>query len=193
MERGFRIEQDVPAHAFVLTLPRSLWPAEITGAPASWDLREGNGAVFDAMVRQLAAERTRLDADAFLRACEATALVMPRVGGDLATSARAVVRQHADSPTFDPSELAAILGWSLRSVQHALRQAGTSPAALIREQRLERAAARLRDPAWQDRSIAHVAHASGFGSLTAFNQAFRAHFDHAPSEHAARHQRWTSS
>lgn len=182
MERGFRIEQEAPARAFVLTLPRSMWPAEITGAPTAWDLTSGNGAVFAALVQQLAAERTRLDSDAFVRACEAAALVMPRVGGDLVTSARTIVRQHSDSPTFGPAELAAILGWSLRSVQHALHEVGTSPAALIREQRLERAAARLRDPAWRHRSIAHVAHASGFGSLTAFNDAFRARFGHAPSE-----------
>ncbi len=182
MERGFRIEQDERARAFVLTLPRALWPGPAPTTPAAWELDDGSGAVFGALVAQVAAQRDQLDADAFLRACQAAALVLPRAGAaheDPLSSARAVVRAHADDPGFDPAALAARLGWSLRTVQQDLHRAGTSPAALIREIRLERAASRLREsPA---RSIASIAHASGFGSLTTFNTAYRARFGETPS------------
>lgn len=181
MERGFRIEQDRRARAFVLTLPRRLWPSATPIEPAVWAVDRGDGAVFGALVRAVAAQRGTLDGDSFVRACEAAAMILPRVSEDLYTHARAIVRQHADAIGFGPAELAYRLGWSLRSVQQALRTAGTTPAELIRQHRLERAAARLTDPAWDDRTISHIAHASGFGSLTAFNTAFRARFERSPS------------
>lgn len=182
MERGFRLEQDARARALVLTLPRRLWPAATPDRPEVWDLDQGDGAIFAAMLRAVATQHAHLDADAFLRACEAAALVLPRRGDDVAARARAIIRQYADTVGFGPTELAARLGWSLRAVQQALHRDGTSPAALIRQHRLERAATRLADPAWRHRTISDVAHASGFGSLTAFNTAFRGRFGRSPSE-----------
>lgn len=182
MERGFRLEQDRRARAFVLTLPRHLWPGTTPGEPAVWDVDRGDGAVFAAMIRAVAAQHGSLDAHSFVRACEAAAMILPRGGSDLHTHARALVRQHADAIGFGPPELAARLGWSLRSLQLALRRSGTTPAELIRQHRLESAAARLTDPRWQERTISHIAHASGFGSLTAFNTSFRARFGRSPSE-----------
>lgn len=180
MDRAFRVEQADGTAAFVLTLPRVLWMDKMSGQFPVWELERGNGAVFDAMLREVAAQRASLDADSFARACEAAALVLPRGDGDLYTHARAIARRYADAVDFGPHELADRLGWSLRSVQQALRRAGTTPAELIRGQRLERAATRLTDPAWKDRTISHIAHASGFGSLTAFNVQFRAHFGCSP-------------
>lgn len=186
MERGFQLEQHAHAHALVLSLPRVWWRTESIDRPAVWDLACGPGAVFAAMLRQIAAERADLDADSFVRACEAAALVLPRGAPlDLSAQALALVREHSDSPDFGPADLASRLGWSLRSLQKTLRQAGTTPADMIRAQRLERAASRLGDPGWRASTVGHIAHASGFRSLTAFNTAFRAHLGCTPTQFRA--------
>lgn len=184
MERGFSLEQDRHARALILNLPRAWWQAQSLDHPAIWDLGTGPGAVFAAMLRQVAAQRDHLDADSFVRTCEAAALVLPRdAPTDLSAQALPIVREHADQAGFGPTELAARLGWSLRSLQKAMRAAGTSPAEMIRAQRLERAAARLRDPGWRAHTISHIAHTSGFGSVTAFNTSFRARFGCSPTDY----------
>lgn len=60
--------------------------------------------------------------------------------------------------------------------------AGTTPAELIRRERLDTVLSRLRHPAWRSRAISHIAHASGFNSLTAFNNAFRTQYGCTPSD-----------
>lgn len=188
MERGFLLQQDGHAHALVLSLPRGWWLTSAVDRPEVWDLARGPGAVFAAMLRQIAAQRADLDANSFRRTCEAAALVLPRDAPvDLSAQALALIREHSDAPGFGPSELSALLGWSLRSLQKAMREAGTSPAELIRTQRLERAASRLRDPAWRWSTVSNVAHASGFRSLTAFNTAFRTRTGCSPTEFRAKH------
>lgn len=189
MERDFELVQDAHAHALVLSLPRAWWRAEPVDRPVVWDLGRGPGAVFAAMLRQVAAQSADFDADSFLRACEAAALVLPRrEPTDLPAQALALVRERSDSPGFGPDDLAALLGTSLRSLQKATRRAGTSPAEMIREQRLERAVSRLLDPAWRTSTVSHVAHSSGFRSLTAFNTAFRSHTGTSPRQFRAHHR-----
>lgn len=190
MERGFMLEQDAHAHALVLTLPRVWWRTEPINRPVVWDLARGSGAVLAAMLRQIAAERADLDADSFLRACEAAALVLPRDAPvDLSAQALALIRQHSDTPEFGPAELASLLGWSLRSLQKATRLAGTTPAEMIRAQRLERAASRLADPGWRASTVGDIAHRSGFRSLTAFNTAFRSRMGCSPTTFRVTHLR----
>ncbi len=182
MQRGFRLEQGSTAHALILSLPRSWWQESVE-QPVVWDLAKGAGAVFAVMLRQIADQRDDLDAASFLRACEAAALVLPPdTLVDLHTQALALVREHSDSASFGPQELSLLLGRSLRSLQQSLHAIGTSPAEMIRTQRLQRAATRLHDPHWRASTISHLAHRSGFGSLTAFNTAFRAHTGSSPSE-----------
>ena len=127
----------------------------------------------------------QLDAGSFVRACESAVMLVfsgDGLGGDLVAQARLITRQHADDADFDPAALADRLGWSLRSVQLALRRAGTTPAELIRSQRLELVITRLRHPAWRAYTITYIAHACGFGSLSAFNSAFRARFGCTPAD-----------
>jgi AraC-like DNA-binding protein len=192
MAAGFGLEQPKPARALVLTLPSRLWDGPPPRDPVVWELGHGRGAVFGATLREVAAQRAHLDAGSFVQACECAAMLLTGLAGcdaGLVAQARAVARQHADDIEFTPAALAQRLGWSLRSIQLALRQAGTTPAELIRTQRLERAADRLRHPDWRARTISHVAHASGFGSLSAFNAAFRAHFGCTPADLRARSTR----
>ncbi|MDN5851545.1 MAG: AraC family transcriptional regulator, partial [Actinomycetia bacterium] len=146
MGRGFELEQQRRARALILSIPSRLWEAAPPGDPSVWSLDHGSGAVFGAALQEIAAQRARLDADSFVRACAFAALLVADSGSDevdLAARARTLVRQYSDDADFDPAVLAQRLGWSLRSIQVALRRAGTTPADLIRTQRLERAAARL--------------------------------------------------
>jgi AraC-like DNA-binding protein len=185
MTAGFVVEQPRPARALVLTLPSRLWVGSPPREPVVWELDHGCGAVFGATLREVAAQRAHLDAGSFVRACESAAMLLAGRSGylpDVVDQARAIVRQYADDIEFGPAALAERLGWSLRSVQLALRRAGTTPAELIRVQRLERAATRLRQPAWRTYTVSHIAHASGFGSLSAFNAAFRSHFGRTPAD-----------
>ncbi len=173
-----------PTRALVLSVPSRRWEASPLRAPIVWETDQGAGAVFSAMLREVVAQRAHLDAASFAQACESAVMLICGCHGevDVLSQARTLARQHADDAEFDPTALAALLGWSLRSVQLALRRAGTSPAELIRNERLERAASRLRHPAWRDHTISHVAHASGFGSLSAFNSSFRSRFGYPPTD-----------
>ncbi|MHC9296512.1 helix-turn-helix transcriptional regulator [Mycobacterium sp. LTG2003] len=184
MSAGFRIEHKRPAAALVLSIPGRLWQGAMPRDPAVMELDQGSGAVAGAMLRAVAEQGGHLDAASFVQACESAAMLVTGQHGDvdLTSQARAVVRQHCDDIRFDPSALAELLGWSLRSLQLALRRAGTTPAELIRNERLERAAARLRHPAWRQHTVSHIAFASGFGSLSAFNAAFRSRFGYTPTD-----------
>lgn len=185
MAAGFRLEQPQPARALVLTVPSRLRDGTPPREPEVWELDRGSGAVFGATLREVAIQCGQLDAWTFVRACESVvALVSGRdgLGDDLLAQARVIVRRHANDVDFDPTALADRLGWSLRSVQQSLRRAGTTPAELIRSQRLELAITRLQQPAWRAHTVSHVAHASAFGSLSAFNSAFRARFGCTPVE-----------
>jgi transcriptional regulator GlxA family with amidase domain len=61
-----------------------------------------------------------------------------------------------------------------------LLRAGTTPSALIRDARLERARALLAQP---DRTVTAVAHDSGFHSIDALEKAFRRRYGSSPSEY----------
>lgn len=187
MRHGFRIEQDDRARALILSCPSMLWTAPLPPGLALTDLGAGSGAVVRAMMREASAKATSLDGSGFAAIMEsAVGLLAHGVAtneDDLVVRARAVVEQHADDSAFAPQDLAHLLGQSLRGVQYGLSRVGTTPAGLIREVRLQRAAQRLRQASWARRTVSSIAHASGFGSLSAFNAAFRAAYSESPAEH----------
>ncbi|WP_269769188.1 helix-turn-helix domain-containing protein [Nocardiopsis gilva] len=78
--------------------------------------------------------------------------------------------------------MARSLGWSLRQVQVALQQAGTTPSELIREERLRLVRDRLRSPAYRHMSITELAYATGFSSASALSTAFKRRFGITPRE-----------
>lgn len=197
MRRGFRIEQPDYARALILSCPRRLWSAPEPADLILRDLDHGAGAVFRAMLRQASSEALALDPSSFTYIVE-SAIGVLSCGGtsvseeDILAQAYAVARQHCDDTDFGPRELAQGLDWSLRTVQYGLRRSSTSPAAVIRDVRLERAMFRLRSPAWAGRTISSIAHASGFGSLSAFNTAFQAVTGCTPLEYREPESRYTS-
>lgn len=188
MTQSFTLRHDEHTRAFILSLPGTAWPE--LGPPEGarlWSTHEGAGAVFAAMVGEVAQQARTLDRGSFLAAAElAFDLVVRGEAGRihrLREQARALARRSCADPTYDPGVLSRELGLSLRTLQQRLSQEGSSPAALIRETRLELAAERLSHPGWQRRTVTAVAHASGFGSVTAFNAAFREKYGRTPSEH----------
>ncbi len=187
MTQSFALRHDEHTRAFILSVPGTAWPeASPPEGARLWSTREGAGAIFAAMVAEVAQQAQALDRGSFVAAAELAFELIVR--GDagrthrLREQARALARQGCADPTYDPGVLARELGLSLRTLQQRLRQEDSSPAALIRETRLELAAERLTRPGWRHRTVTAVAHASGFGSVTAFNAAFRERYGRTPSE-----------
>jgi AraC-like DNA-binding protein len=95
---------------------------------------------------------------------------------------RQYIRRHASDPDLSITGIARVLGWSARYLQDVLQAAGTTSRELIRSERLRLARTRLASSAWTTRSIAQVAHASGFASHASFATAYRREFGVTPRE-----------
>ncbi|GLZ52181.1 hypothetical protein Acsp07_17980 [Actinomycetospora sp. NBRC 106378] len=160
------------------------------GRPATaLDRGAGVGRVAFELLRTLWGERAALTEREFDTVCErAVDLVCLAAAGArdagsghgaaVSASVRRFVEEHADDPALDGPAVAAALGWSQRYVQTVLHDEGTTPTALIREVRLERARARLEQGTTT--SIARIAAECGFASPGAFSTAFRRRFGLRP-------------
>ncbi len=84
------------------------------------------------------------------------------------------ILSHIRSSIPDLSELAAIEGMSLRTLNRLFQIHGTTPSKWIMEQRLEGAIEDLMSPALQNRSVTEIAFSWGFNDLSYFNRVFRA-------------------
>ena len=101
------------------------------------------------------------------------------ISGKLA-DARTIARLHQDDPDFSVARWAEMTGISERYLRLLFRDADRSPAQYLWQQRLERAASRLRDAACRRQSITEIALASGFGDSAHFSHAFRSRFGTTP-------------
>lgn len=187
MASAFTIAHGRSARAWVFSTPLDRMPRDFDPRVSRViDVSAGAGAIGLAMIRQISRERELLGTADFVGVAESLASLMgrrheeDREAPSLAVVAASLVRRRSDDPDLTPTTLASDLGWSLRHVQAILAAHETTPARMIRDARLERAAARLRDPAWKERGIAHVALASGFGSVSSFYEAFRAAYGTSP-------------
>jgi AraC-like DNA-binding protein len=103
----------------------------------------------------------------------------------LLPAARRIVEQRLHDPSFVVDDLAAALSLSRRHLTRRLKEeADTTPAALIRARRIERAKAELET---NPDTIRDVAAAAGFRSASHFSQAFREAVGCPPSTYRARH------
>jgi AraC-like DNA-binding protein len=101
-----------------------------------------------------------------------------------ATRRAAVLReieQRSGDPQLSAAAVAARLGITTRYVHLLLEETGRTFSRLVLEKRLERAAALLRDPRWQQRRIADIAAEAGFSDLSYFSRAFRRAYGRTPS------------
>lgn len=97
-------------------------------------------------------------------------------------SARRYISQRLDDPSLNEDDIAAHLRVSASQLRKDFERAGLSVARYIREQRLEKARAMLRDPTLRRHRITDIAFACGFQNLATFNRVFRAAYDMTPSE-----------
>ncbi|MFI7664300.1 helix-turn-helix domain-containing protein [Nocardia sp. NPDC049526] len=183
--------QPQAARGWVMNVPAGTLPLELGAGPALVDLRKGLGSVVVGMITELGEQRDALDGPEFASACDTIVDLlrlclrhrneMPTVLATVDTAVRDHVRRHADDPNLTPAAIARSLGWSLRQIQLALHHTGTTPSELIRGERLDRAHRGLRE-ARSTRTVADIAYASGFRSLSAFGSAFKARFGVTPQE-----------
>ncbi|WP_433711604.1 helix-turn-helix domain-containing protein [Nocardia sp. CA-084685] len=157
------------------------------------DLTSGLGRVTDGILDGLYTECTALTDLQFDAVFERMVdLLCMQILGDPATSpsqlthveaiARRYIHDHAADPGLTGTRVAGELGWSLRQIQMAFSNVGTTPSEVIREERLKLARDRLRSPAYQHRSITDIASDLGFGSISSFTKAFRSRFDTTPGQ-----------
>ena len=95
------------------------------------------------------------------------------------------VRDNLAEPALSPAMLAARFGVSVRFTTALFNDAGTAPAAYIRERRLEVARRALTDPRRQGAGIAAIACRAGFTDATTFIRAFRRRFGVTPGQYRA--------
>jgi AraC-like DNA-binding protein len=96
---------------------------------------------------------------------------------------RDFVRENLADPLLGPEAIAEQHRVSVRYVTSLFRDLGTSPAAYVREQRLERARRALHDPRRRELGIAAVAGLCGFTDATTFTRAFRRAYGVTPAEY----------
>lgn len=196
MTRPFDVTHSPEARPVVLTVPRHEIDHQLNGRTATTqpiDLSTGLGNVIHALVTSTLEQRDQLSAQQFNavadRLIELLCLLLSSdsgaAGGHLAeieASVRRYVREHSADAGLNGESIAKALGWSLRQIQLALQQAGTTPRDLIREQRLLLARVLLTSTAYRRTSITELAHRSGFSSASTFSTAFRNRFGVAPRD-----------
>jgi AraC family transcriptional activator of tynA and feaB len=95
---------------------------------------------------------------------------------------KAFIRRNLSDLDLSPSKVADVSRLSTRYLNRLLEHEGTSLSRFIWEQRLEKAAGDLANPALRSWSISEIAYNSGFRNISHFSAAFRERFDKAPSE-----------
>lgn len=195
--RPFLLHNTDRARQVVLTLDREQIDARING-PATLakplDLTTGLGSVVHSLVHSLLDQHRNLVPSEFNAVADRTVELLcmvlsggarPAVPGQLAQVEAAVhryVRLHAEESDLSGESIARALGWSLRQIQLALKEAGTTPREVIREERLTLARDRLTSAAFSEVSIGELAHRCGFTSASVFSTAFRQRFGLSPRE-----------
>ncbi|GAB3409875.1 helix-turn-helix domain-containing protein [Schumannella luteola] len=96
---------------------------------------------------------------------------------------RAYIDDHLGDADLDPGQIASAHFISTRHLHGLFQGQGTTVAAWIRSQRLERCRRDLLDPVFADRPVGAVAARWGLHDAAHFSRIFKATFGVAPSEH----------
>lgn len=96
------------------------------------------------------------------------------------TAARELINDHLDDPELTPEYLAAVLGVSRRYL-YGVFSTQIGPVSLyIRSRRLTRARDMLRDPIYDEMTIAQIAMAVGFTDPAHFSRTYRTTYGYPP-------------
>lgn len=93
------------------------------------------------------------------------------------------IRRHLADPGLCPAVIAAAHQISLRSLHRLFQQQGTTVAARVRRERLERCRGDLADPLMRSRSIHSIGAGWGFTRPADFTRAFRTAYGLTPSDY----------
>ena len=96
-----------------------------------------------------------------------------------------IVEARLDDCALTPASLAGELGVSLRTLQNATAEMGTTPTAYITDRRLAMSSQRLVID--QHLSVTQIAYACGFSDSAYFSRRFHARFGVSPKQYRARH------
>lgn len=176
-ERGIRVRPDRvrldsatslagPLSSFVSSVLRPGWRPSAVGEKAV------ERAVEDLVVGML------LETDGY--AMDSQDLTV----GLCARAADIISSRHRDS-NLTPAAVAGLLGVSLRHLQRAHEQNGTTIASLIATERARSAALLLAAPGAMNQALSEVAHRSGFGSTFELRNQFRSVYGVLPSQYRA--------
>jgi AraC-like DNA-binding protein len=100
----------------------------------------------------------------------------------LLAQVHAFIQQHLGHPELSPAMVADAHHVSLRFLQQLFAMSGTTPAAWIRQRRLERCRHDLADPRLRSRPIHAIAARWGFTVPAHFSRLFRATYGLSPKD-----------
>jgi len=99
---------------------------------------------------------------------------------ELLDRARAFIAMNADDPSLTPPSIAVGVHLSLAHLHRVFQQSDNSVAETVKNIRLERAAADLRDEGLREWTIAEIAERRGFADASSFSRAFASRFGMPP-------------
>jgi len=103
-----------------------------------------------------------------------------RVANAVLSRALVLIDRHSDDPAFGPTELAAQLQVSPRTLQRHFNQLGETASRQLLAVRLDNARARLDALGGGAESVSSIAFGAGFNDLSYFYRCFRERFGEAP-------------
>ncbi len=192
--RPYRLDMDRDSRFVVLSLDSEDFPAWrallAADAPRRLDHSAAGQAALMSLMSLLRPDVDLDDAD--LVVDSAAALMQAAVARSEAVEpedrrharlaeARRIVQAHLNDPALGPELLAERLGISRRSLYLLFESQRTTPAAFIREQRLQHCRAALAGPLLAHRTLTEIAHEFGFFDSAHFSRSFRAAFGASPS------------
>lgn len=130
----------------------------------------GSGARFDAMSEYFL-ERLLWEMASSLIVHARGVVEQPKLATHLRDQAEAHIAAFRSDPALTPVSVARSLNVSLRQLQRAFAEIGTSPFNEIRRQRTEHAEALLVDPSFRPLGMEEIAHHAGFGDAAQMRRA----------------------
>ena len=180
-----------------LEIPRELLERQIGGrAPAP--LKGAAAALLGAFLRaafdnacDLGAEQNQAVREGLVRLVLASWGMDPAAGASepgepaLIRQVKAYILRHLDNPGLSPNAIAKVHQVSVRHLHRLFRATGASLGDWVRQSRLARCAADLRDDARQGDSLTEIAFRWGFSDSAHFSRTFRAQYGQSPRAYRA--------
>ncbi|MEO6340079.1 MAG: helix-turn-helix domain-containing protein [Caulobacteraceae bacterium] len=191
------LDADEASACLCLEIPRELLDRQVDGGGAT-PVKGAGAALLSAFLRTafdnagaLGAEHDRAVRETLVRLVLANwgvdGLVSERENGEpaLIRQVKAYLLRHLDDPCLSPHAIAKVHRVSVRHLHRLFRATGASLGDWVRQSRLARCAADLRDGARQGDSLTEIAFRWGFSDSAHFSRTFRAQYGQSPRAYRA--------